>query len=146
MESDFRTHARSHRPRRRALKAILRYPPTRPLDAEAKELLWKFRYSLRDQPAALPKFLRTVDWGDATEAHQAAQLMEQWAPIDPAAALELLSGQFTNDEAREREGKGGTHDIAHAYSCGAKEAYVQPRLNAFTCLLAFLRYAGTRWR
>lgn len=93
-------HATRVAPRRRALKAILRYPPTRPLDAEAKELLWKFRYSLRDQPAALPKFLRTVDWGDATEAHQAAQLMEQWAPIDPAAALELLSGQFTNDEAR----------------------------------------------
>lgn len=69
-------------------------------DPEAKELFWKFRYSLRDQPAALPKFLKTVDWGDANEAGQAAALMEQWAPIDPAAALELLSGQFTNEEAR----------------------------------------------
>ncbi len=41
-----------------------------------------------------------MDWGDASEAKQATELLAQWAPIEPAAALELLSADFTNTAVR----------------------------------------------
>ena len=43
-------------------------------------------------------FCQCVDWSDASEARQAAELMQQWAPIDVADALELLSPDFVNEE------------------------------------------------
>ena len=42
----------------------------RPLPAEGKQLLWKFRFSLKEDRFALTKFLKCVDWGDAHEAKQ----------------------------------------------------------------------------
>ena len=40
---------------------------------------------------ALTKFLRCVDWDDPREASEAAELIAEWAPIDIADSLELLS-------------------------------------------------------
>lgn len=48
-----------------------------------------------------------MDWSDASEARQAAELMQQWAPIDVADALELLSPDFVNEEVGRRKGGGG---------------------------------------
>lgn len=56
------------------------------------------RYSLTSETRALTKFLKCVDWSDANEAQQAADLMQQWAMIDTADALELLSPDFRNPE------------------------------------------------
>ena len=36
----------------------------RSLNAEEKELIWRFRWSLTSEPRALTKFLACVDWGD----------------------------------------------------------------------------------
>ena len=44
--------------------------------------------------------MQCVDWSDASEARQAAELMQQWAPIGVADALELLSPDFVNEEVR----------------------------------------------
>lgn len=44
--------------------------------------------------------LQCVDWSDASEARQAAELMQQWAPIGVADALELLSPDFVNEEVQ----------------------------------------------
>ena len=85
---------------KKSLAAAIRLPPTRQLGAEHKALLWKFRFSLRTESDALTKFLKCVDWGDGEEAKASIELMYQWSPIDPAAALELLSPTFTNDEVR----------------------------------------------
>ena len=83
---------------RRAIAAVLKLPPNRPLGSEERALLWRYRYSLRGDKRALTKFLKCVDWGDAYEARQAAELMGEWAPIEVADALELLSPDFKNDE------------------------------------------------
>ncbi len=83
---------------RRAINTILLYPPNRPLSTDDMALLWRFRYSLVSDKRALTKFLKCVDWSDAQEAKQAAELMAQWEPIDVADALELLSPDFTNEE------------------------------------------------
>ncbi len=60
--------------------------------------MWRFRYSLTSEARALTKFLKCVDWGDAQEARQAADLMQAWAPIAIADALELLSPDFSNEQ------------------------------------------------
>ncbi len=70
----------------------------RPLGSEERVLMWRFRFSLTSDRRALTKFLKCVDWSDASEARQAAELMQQWAPIEIADALELLSPDFSNQE------------------------------------------------
>lgn len=71
--------------------------PCRALRTELlSTLLPLCRYSLTSETRALTKFLKCVDWSDANEAQQAADLMQQWAMIDTADALELLSPYFGN--------------------------------------------------
>lgn len=48
----------------RVIQRILKYPPTRTLSGEEKQLLWKFRFSLMSEKKALTKFLRCVEWSD----------------------------------------------------------------------------------
>ncbi|GLC43266.1 hypothetical protein PLESTF_000410600 [Pleodorina starrii] len=86
---------------RRKLQAILKLPPNKPLHADERALLWRFRASLTSDTRALTKFLQCVDWSDAAEAKQAAELMRQWAPISAADALELLSPDFRAEVVRE---------------------------------------------
>lgn len=52
------------------------------------------------EKAALTKFLKSVDWSDAQETRESVELMEKWAPIDIADALELLSSDFKNQRVR----------------------------------------------
>lgn len=85
---------------RRSIQRILKYPPTRTLSGEERQLLWKFRFSLMSDKKALTKFLRSVEWSDVQEAKQAIDLMGKWAPIDVTDALELLSPVFESEEVR----------------------------------------------
>ncbi|XP_057528744.1 phosphatidylinositol 3-kinase, root isoform isoform X2 [Amaranthus tricolor] len=85
---------------RKAIHWILKYPPTRTLSGEEKQLLWKFRFSLMAEKKALTKFLRCVEWSDVQEAKQAIELMGRWEMIDVCDALELLSPVFESEEVR----------------------------------------------
>ena len=42
----------------------------RPLSGEDRTLLWRFRFALTTDKRALTKFLKCVDWSDASEARQ----------------------------------------------------------------------------
>ncbi len=55
------------------LQAILKLPPNKPLHADDRALLWRFRASLTSDTRALTKFLKCVDWGDALEAKQVGE-------------------------------------------------------------------------
>ncbi|KAL6007020.1 hypothetical protein ACLOJK_032516 [Asimina triloba] len=79
---------------------ILKYPPTRTLSGDERQLLWKFRFSLMSEKKALTKFLRCVEWSDVQEAKQALDLMGRWELIDVTDALELLSPVFESEEVR----------------------------------------------
>lgn len=85
---------------RKELLKILKYPPTRTLRGDERQLIWKFRFSLVSEKKALTKFLRCVEWSDAQEARQGVDLMRKWACIDTADALELLSPVFKNEDVR----------------------------------------------
>lgn len=85
---------------KKRIAAVLRLPPNRLLHAEEKAMMWRFRFSLTQDKRALTKFLKCVDWSDVLEAKQAIELMQQWAAIDTADALELLSPDFKNEEVR----------------------------------------------
>ncbi|KAJ8773848.1 hypothetical protein K2173_008311 [Erythroxylum novogranatense] len=85
---------------RKSIQRILKYPPTRTLSGDERQLLWKFRFSLMSEKRALTKFLRCVEWSDVQEAKQALELMNKWEMIDVCDALELLSSVFESEEVR----------------------------------------------
>jgi phosphatidylinositol 3-kinase len=85
---------------RKSIQRVLKYPPTRTLSGDERQLLWKFRFSLMSEKRALTKFLRCVEWSDVQEAKQAIQLMYKWEMIDVCDALELLSPLFESEEVR----------------------------------------------
>ncbi|XP_055343208.1 phosphatidylinositol 3-kinase catalytic subunit type 3-like [Paramacrobiotus metropolitanus] len=86
---------------RNQLNAILAYPPDQTLTSEEQDLLWRYRFHLSQDKHALTKFITCVNWGIPTEKQQAEKLVLQWQPIDPGAALELLTSRFTNPFIRQ---------------------------------------------
>ncbi|XP_028821207.1 phosphatidylinositol 3-kinase catalytic subunit type 3 isoform X2 [Denticeps clupeoides] len=82
------------------LNIIVSYPPTKLLNSEEQDLVWKFRYYLTTQEKALTKFLKCVNWELPQEAKQALELLGKWRPMDVEDSLELLSSQFTNPTVR----------------------------------------------
>lgn len=77
----------------RRLNELIRRP-RRHFSTEEKHLLFRFRWSLTDQPGALPKFLHAVDWSDMEERQHAIELLGHWSPVAIDDAMELLSKDF----------------------------------------------------
>ena len=82
------------------LNTIMLYGPTQELNAEEKDLVWKFRHHLTRDKRALTKFVKSVAWQDQNEARQAVQLLPKWTEIDVDDALELLGPTFDNPAVR----------------------------------------------
>jgi len=77
------------------LKKIIAYAPTKHLTPEEKELIWKFRYYLRNTKKALTKFLKCVDWSKPDwSTQEALRLLREWEPPELDDTLELLSHRF----------------------------------------------------
>nr|CAB3461581.1 unnamed protein product [Digitaria exilis] len=58
---------RDHKPNpdeRKLLQKIVKFPPTRPLMVDEKQLVWEFRFFFMSDKKALTKFVHSVDWGD----------------------------------------------------------------------------------
>lgn len=82
------------------LNTIVSYPPTKILQNEEQDHVWKYRFYLSTQKKALAKFLKCVNWNQPNEARQALHMMEIWVPMDVEDALELLSSNFTYPAVR----------------------------------------------
>lgn len=82
------------------LNDIISYGPTQELNAEEKDLVWKFRYYLTRDKRTLTKFIKSVNWQDASEARQAVEILPKWTEIDVDDALELLGPTFDNRAVR----------------------------------------------
>ncbi|KII89648.1 hypothetical protein PLICRDRAFT_158734 [Plicaturopsis crispa FD-325 SS-3] len=113
VEDKHRRLVRSHRssPYDRELKPnaqnrdelgeILNYAPSQPLNAEEKDLIWKFRFYLARDKRGLTKFLKSVTWRDPSEVKQAVEeLLPQWTEIDTDDALELLGPGTVDSRVR----------------------------------------------
>lgn len=80
---------------------VFRYPPTYNLSSEELDLIWKYRFYLKNQNKALAKFLKCISWKTDSEVKQAVHLLMQWAPMDVEDALELLTPTFRHPAVRK---------------------------------------------
>lgn len=71
------------------------------ISKEGKDLIWKYRNYCMRFPAALPKFLQSVNKTDRVAIQEMHRLLIEWAPITPVEALELLDARFADQEVRK---------------------------------------------
>jgi phosphatidylinositol 3-kinase len=45
------------------------------MSMEDRDMIWKFRFWLKNNPLALTKFVRSVNWDEKLEAKQAIQVL-----------------------------------------------------------------------
>uniref|UniRef100_A0A8C0AUL4 Phosphatidylinositol 4-phosphate 3-kinase C2 domain-containing subunit alpha n=1 Tax=Buteo japonicus TaxID=224669 RepID=A0A8C0AUL4_9AVES len=88
------------KPLREHLLAILSKDNTIGLSKEDKEFLWEKRHYCHSHTSSLPKILVSAphwDWASLPEIYS---LLQQWPPLSPLAALELLDSKFADQEVR----------------------------------------------
>ncbi|KAM6358600.1 phosphatidylinositol 4-phosphate 3-kinase C2 domain-containing subunit alpha isoform 1-T3 [Alca torda] len=88
------------KPLRERLLAILSKDNTIGLSKEDKEFLWEKRHYCHNHTNSLPKLLVSAphwDWASLPEIYS---LLQQWPPLSPLAALELLDSKFADQEVR----------------------------------------------
>jgi hypothetical protein len=67
---------------------------------EERWRLWENRDLIKKNPKALPKFLLSVHWVNPYAVRLAHQYLEEWSPVAPLDALELLSSAFADEYVR----------------------------------------------
>ncbi|XP_075569478.1 phosphatidylinositol 4-phosphate 3-kinase C2 domain-containing subunit alpha isoform X4 [Pelecanus crispus] len=88
------------KPLRERLLAILSKDNAIGLSKEDKEFLWDKRHYCHSHTSSLPKILFSAphwDWASLPEIYS---LLQQWPPLSPLAALELLDSKFADQEVR----------------------------------------------
>ena len=75
---------------------LVRKDPLYKLSPHDAELLREFKYYQKDQPMALAKCLRAVDWSSCNAAHDVADMVRLWAELSPEDALDLLDAGFAD--------------------------------------------------
>ncbi|XP_051478598.1 phosphatidylinositol 4-phosphate 3-kinase C2 domain-containing subunit alpha isoform X3 [Apus apus] len=88
------------KPLRERLLGILSKDNTIGLSKEDKEFLWEKRHYCHNHTSSLPKILASAphwDWASLPEIYS---LLQQWPPLSPLAALELLDSKFADQEVR----------------------------------------------
>lgn len=84
------------------LRHVILMDPLYRLSGYQKEQMWKQREEFTNIPAALPRILSCVHWGDKDEVEEALELLPRWAePENVAAYIELLNGEFANESVRQ---------------------------------------------
>ncbi|XRB07167.1 phosphatidylinositol-4,5-bisphosphate 3-kinase catalytic subunit [Pycnococcus provasolii] len=78
------------------LERIIRADPLTIPDRSEQALLWQKKISLRKKPHALPKVLLSVPWHNRFAVVSMHQLLDEWQPLSPTAALELFGERFAD--------------------------------------------------
>ena len=87
------TELKPNKDERNAIQYVLSLPYKR-LNIEHKELLWRFRYSLIDDKRALVKFLRCINWSDASETTQYGLIAEEVNQVFPDIGVRNKDGEI----------------------------------------------------
>uniref|UniRef100_K3X237 phosphatidylinositol 3-kinase n=1 Tax=Globisporangium ultimum (strain ATCC 200006 / CBS 805.95 / DAOM BR144) TaxID=431595 RepID=K3X237_GLOUD len=84
------------------LRKVILLDPLFRLSPYQKAQMWKHREEFVEIPAALPRILSCVHWDDKFEAEEALSLLSRWSvPEHPAAYIEFLNGEFSNENLRQ---------------------------------------------
>lgn len=67
---------------------------------EDKELLRKYKFHFKDDPRALSKALRAIDWSKRDAANNAVDILQCWSLIGPEDAMDLLDCSFADSMTR----------------------------------------------
>ncbi|XP_023613936.1 phosphatidylinositol 4-phosphate 3-kinase C2 domain-containing subunit alpha isoform X3 [Myotis lucifugus] len=70
------------------------------LSKEDKAFLWEKRYYCLKHPNCLPKILASAPNWKWVNLAKIYSLLQQWPPLDPLTALELLDSKFADQEVR----------------------------------------------
>lgn len=76
------------------IKEIINLPDFLTMSDQDKAIIWRFRYSLKDNSKALVKFLQSARLTDEKELKEVRNLFKQWQAIELEDALPLLSAKF----------------------------------------------------
>ncbi|KAH3742753.1 atypical PIKK PI3K protein kinase [Pelomyxa schiedti] len=85
----------------RELTKIMKYPPTKELSVEDRDLLWKFSIHLTKNKKALTKFLSSVTWSEEDQVRHAVDLLEKWEPVEIDDAIALLSNHYPHEKIKK---------------------------------------------
>jgi hypothetical protein len=85
---------------RERVKELLLSDPLEQLSEEDKELMWKLRYMCTTRPEGLAKVLRAADWTDKEAVQEVHRLLDEWEPLTPKQALELLDAHYPDERVR----------------------------------------------
>uniref|UniRef100_A0A452HTS1 Uncharacterized protein n=1 Tax=Gopherus agassizii TaxID=38772 RepID=A0A452HTS1_9SAUR len=70
------------------------------LSKEDKEFLWEKRHYCHGHTHSLPKILASAPHWDWTSLPEIYSLLQQWPPLPPLTAMELLDSKFADQEVR----------------------------------------------
>lgn len=82
------------------LTKIISKDPLARISKKEKSLLWKYRFFIKKDAKALPKFLRAIPWNKYEYVAQAHALLKVWERPSAEDALELLDSQFADHHVR----------------------------------------------
>lgn len=80
------------------LKKIIKRPNFSVLNPEEKDMMWRFRYFIKEFPQALPKFLVSVNWMIEKNIDEGLKFIRLWKQIEYDDAIFLLSQIFCANE------------------------------------------------
>ncbi|XP_060131966.1 phosphatidylinositol 4-phosphate 3-kinase C2 domain-containing subunit alpha [Zootoca vivipara] len=87
---------------RERLLSILSKEGTLGLSRKDKAFLWEKRHYCQTDASSLPKILASAPNWDMTNLPEIYLLLQQWPPLPPLTALELLDSNFADQEVRTR--------------------------------------------
>ncbi len=82
------------------LKKYLAKNPLEELDDRVSEQLFLCREHYYTHPPGLPIFLRSVKWHRPIQVNETYKMLENWAPMKPDAAIQLLDAKFPDERVR----------------------------------------------
>lgn len=82
------------------LAFVIKTDPLYQLTDENKLIVWHHRKELKKNSKGLVKFLSSVQWNDPVAVWEAHAYMDEWAPLEPLDALELLDSNHADPKVR----------------------------------------------
>lgn len=88
---------------KKVLEEIIEKPDFIEMTESEKAMVWRFRYSLKEKPIALVKFLQSFKIDVEKEREETKKLFKEWSKITHEEAIPLLSFRFAANSYYKEE-------------------------------------------